>query len=41
MTFRPPDGAAQDAFFQDAPELGGARSVQDGLAGEAGGDLLV
>ena len=35
------DGAVQDALVEDAPELGGARSVQDGLAGEAGGYLLV
>ena len=35
------DGAVQDAFVEDAPELGRVRSVQNCLAGEAGGDLLV
>jgi hypothetical protein len=35
------DGAVQDAFVEDAPELGGTRSVQYFLSGQAGGDLLV
>jgi hypothetical protein len=35
------DGAMQDAFVEDAPELGGTRSVQNCLAGQAGGDLLI
>ena len=35
------DGAVQDALVEDAPELGGVRSVEDGLAGQAGGYLLV
>jgi hypothetical protein len=30
-----------DAFVEDAPELEGTRSVQNGLTGQAGGDLLV
>jgi hypothetical protein len=35
------DGAMQDAFVEDAPELGRTRSVQDCLAGQTGGHLLV
>jgi hypothetical protein len=35
------DGAVQDTFVEDAPELGRTRSVQDGLAGQAGGYLVV
>jgi hypothetical protein len=35
------DGAVQDALVEDAPELGRTRSVQDCLAGQAGGYLLV
>ena len=35
------DGAVQDALVEDAPELGRTRSVQNGLAGQAGGYLLV
>ena len=35
------DGAAQDAFVEDAPELGRTRSVQNGLPGQPGGYLLV
>ncbi len=33
--------AVQDAFVEDAPELGRTRSVQNGLAGQTGGYLLV
>jgi len=33
-------GAVQDALVEDAPELGRARSVQNCLAGQAGGYLL-
>ncbi len=39
--FAAADGAVQDAFVEDAPELGGTRSVQDCLAGHPGGYLLV
>ena len=35
------DGAVQDAFVEDAPELGRTRSVQNCLAGQTGGYLLV
>ncbi len=35
------DGAVQDAFVEDAPELGRTRSVQNCLAGQPGGYLLV
>ena len=35
------DGAVQDAFVEDAPELGRTRSVQNGLAGQPGGYLLI
>jgi hypothetical protein len=35
------DGAAQDALVEDATELGRARSVQNCLAGQAGGYLFV
>jgi hypothetical protein len=31
----------QDALVEDAPELGGTRSVQNGLSGQPGGYLLV
>ena len=37
----PADGAVQDALVEDAPELGRGHSVQDCLAGQAGGYLLV
>ena len=30
----------KDAFVEDAPELGGTRSVQNGLPGHPGGHLL-
>jgi hypothetical protein len=35
------DGAVQDAFVEDAPELGRTRSVQNYLPGQTGGYLLV
>ena len=35
------EGAVQDALVEDAPELGGTRSVQNCLAGQPGGYLLV
>ena len=35
------DGAMQDAFVEDAPELGRTRSVQNCLSGQTGGYLLV
>ena len=35
------DGAVQDAFVEDAPELGRTRSVQNCLPGQTGGYLLV
>jgi hypothetical protein len=35
------DGAVQDALVEDAPELGRTRSVQNFLAGQTGGYLLV
>ena len=35
------DGAVQDALVEYAPELGGTRSAQNGLAGQPGGYLLV
>ena len=35
------DGAVQDALVEDAPERGRTRSVQNGLTGQPGGDLLV
>ena len=34
------DGVVQDAFVEDAPELGRTRSVQNDLAGQAGGYLV-
>jgi hypothetical protein len=40
-TSTPADGAAQDAFVEDAPELGRTRSVQNCLARETGCYLLV
>ena len=35
------DGAVQHALVEDAPELGGTRSVQNCLTGQPGGYLLV
>jgi hypothetical protein len=35
------DGEVQDALVEDAPELGRTRSVQNCLAGQTGGYLLV
>ena len=39
--FAAADGAVQDALVEDAPELGRTRSVQNCLAGQTGGYLLV
>jgi len=35
------DGAVQDAFVEDVPELGRTRSVQNCLTGQTGGYLLI